>query len=138
MSEDKAQTITKPLQLTLEDVGEKFRVWRETRKGRNPIPGELWDTAVGLTKIHSINRVSRELRLNYTALKNHVHDKLPKLPARDLPKAFIELGSFKPILASHCVVEIEKPGGVKVKISFSGNTGIDPLTFSKAFWDNLP
>lgn len=136
MREEKAQPLTTPLQLTLEDVRKRFETWRETRKRCHPIPRELWDAAVDLTKIHSINMVSRALRLNYTALKKHAHDKLPKLPARNLPKPFIELGFCKPDLAPHCVVEMEKPGGARMKISFSCNAGIDPLAFSKMFWDN--
>lgn len=136
MREDNAQPLTMPLQLTLEDVRKKFETWRETRRRCHPIPRELWDAAVDLTKIHSINAVSRALRLNYTTLRNHVHDKIPKVPAGDLQKAFVELDFFKQALTSHCVVEMEKPGGARMKISFSGNAGIDPLAFSKMFWDN--
>jgi len=60
-------------QFTLESVQQQFTDWRATRHGkREPIPDRLWRAAVQLCNVHSVNYVSRSLRLSYTALKKRL------------------------------------------------------------------
>ena len=123
--------------LTLEEAQERFKYWRETRKSRKPIPKELWDAAITLSKEHSINKVSKALRLNYTALRNHIHGINPKKPIKKpSASAFIELDFDKGVSTSECIVEMEKRCGAKMRMCFRGKTDFDPLSLSKAFWNN--
>jgi len=52
------------------EVKEQFRIWRRTRKNPRPIPEKLWAAAVSLTANHSISQISKDLALDYSALKN--------------------------------------------------------------------
>jgi hypothetical protein len=54
---------------TISEVKEQFKIWRRTRKGLRPIPKKLWAAAVSLTTQHSISQISKELVLDYSALK---------------------------------------------------------------------
>ena len=60
-------------QVTLECVQQQFSDWRASRSSkREHIPDRLWQVAVHLCGDHSINQVSRSLRLSYTELKRRV------------------------------------------------------------------
>jgi hypothetical protein len=59
--------------LSLQHIQEQFRQWRGRRSSRRePIPAELWEAAVGLCQTYPIARVSRNLGLSYTDLKNRL------------------------------------------------------------------
>ncbi|MBU1663751.1 hypothetical protein KKE25_04240 [Patescibacteria group bacterium] len=56
-------------QFTLESVQQQFTDWRASRHSkREHIPDRLWQAAVQLCNVHSVNHVSRSLQLSYTAL----------------------------------------------------------------------
>lgn len=60
-------------QFTLESVQQQFTDWRASRSSkREQIPQRLWQAAVRLCQVHSINHVSHSLRLSYTALKKRL------------------------------------------------------------------
>jgi transposase len=93
-------------QPTLAEVQALFEEWRENRKGRDPIPPALWAKAVALSKIHSINAISRDLRLSYNELKS-------RASAQEPQHAFIEIGAVTTI---ECTIEMEKPGSRKMQV----------------------
>ena len=57
---------------SLSEVKEQFKTWRKTRKNPRPIPEKLWVAAVSLTANHSISQISKELVVDYSALKKRV------------------------------------------------------------------
>jgi len=57
---------------SLSEVKEQFKTWRRTRKSPRPIPEKLWAAAVSLTANHSISQISKELVVDYSALKKRV------------------------------------------------------------------
>ena len=60
-------------QFTLESVQQQFADWRANRNSkREHIPDRLWQAAVQLCNVHSVNHVSRSLQLSYTALKKRL------------------------------------------------------------------
>jgi len=60
-------------QFTLESVQQQFTDWRASRHSkREHIPDRLWQAAVQLCKVHSVNHVSRSLQLSYTALRERL------------------------------------------------------------------
>ena len=60
-------------QFTLESVQQQFKNWRASRSSkRERIPPGLWQAAVRLCDVHSVNYVNRSLGLSYTALKKRL------------------------------------------------------------------
>ena len=57
---------------SLEQVQQRFRRWRESRKQGQRIPAVLWAAAAGMSRQHGVHRVARELRLDYNGLKKRV------------------------------------------------------------------
>ncbi len=121
---------------SLTDVRTKFEHWRQTRKScREPIPEQLWQAAVQLAGRHSINKISRALRLNYTELKNHIQGRAWKQAIKPVQSnAFIELDCGHPFFESECIVEMDNKDGSKMKWYFKGRTDLDFLELGKAFW----
>jgi hypothetical protein len=84
--------------VTLKETLTQFDAWRSRRRSPGRIPDELWGAAVSLCQEHSVNTVSRALRLNYSDLKErfeHSQQVLSKRP-------FVELGN-----QTHGVVQAE-------------------------------
>ena len=60
-------------QFTLESAQQQFTDWRASRNSkREHIPDRLWQAAVQLCNVHSVNHVSRSLQLSYTALRKRL------------------------------------------------------------------
>jgi hypothetical protein len=138
MTEKYLPAPTPPPKLTMAEVQIKFEHWRRTRKSRKPIPKKLWNDAVILSKEISINKVAKALRLNYTALRDRVHGANSK-ESIEKPSAssFIEIDFSNSVsTTSECIVEMEKKCGAKMRMCFRGKTDFDPLSLSKAFWNN--
>ena len=57
---------------SLEQVEQRFRRWRGSRKQGQRIPADLCAAAAGMTRQHGVHRVARELRLDYNGLKKRV------------------------------------------------------------------
>ena len=122
----------------ISEVKEQFKIWRRTRKSPRPIPEKLWAAAVGLTAKHSISQISKELVLDYTALKKRVPIKKKDSAAKMSPPGFIELNLEPPAAASECIVEMQDILGSKMRMHFRGKTDFDLLELAKAFWRKKP
>ena len=135
---DTVANITLPtVRQSLEVVRNQFETWRKRRPCRGQIPEALWEAAAGLCKEHSIFEVSRALRLNYNGLKNRVYSKrdtgLAVGQQSDL--GFVKLDVGTPRMPSECLVEMEAPNGMKMRMSFRGVLReVDPVELSRAFW----
>ena len=123
---------------TISQVKEQFKIWRRTRKSPRPIPEKLWEAAVSLTAKHSISQISKELVLDYTALKKRVFIKKNDSAAKMSPPGFIELNLEPPAAASECIVEMQDILGSKMRMHFRGKTDFDLLELAKAFWRKKP
>ena len=117
---------TQKLHPTLEEVHQLFEQWRSQKRRRDPIPPALWKAAVALSTKHSINEISRHLRLSYTELKARANN--PK-GVRFAPKHpdFIELAA---VPCRECTVELEKSTGERMRIR--GNFNVMELAHD--FW----
>lgn len=115
-------------QPTLEEVQERFDVWRKEKKRRDPIPPALWESAVSLVGQYSINTVAKHFRLNYNELKMRTKG-YPIVPAdKKRSPAFIELATIRTI---DCTIEMEKPSGERMRIRGSCNV----VELARAFWE---
>jgi hypothetical protein len=81
---------------SLSQVKEQFKIWRRTRKSPRPIPEKLWAAAVSLTANHSISQISKELVVDYSALKKRVPIKKKDSAASMNPSGFIEVNLEPP------------------------------------------
>jgi hypothetical protein len=114
---------------TLEEVQELFAVWRSQKGRRDPIPPDLWESAVHLVTQYSINAIVKRLKLNYKELKIRAGG-YPVTPVhKKRPPAFIELGTVHTV---ECTIEMEKPGK-KMKMCVRG-TSINLAELTRQFW----
>jgi hypothetical protein len=123
---------------SLNEVKEQFKIWRRSRKRPRPIPDKLWQAAVSLTATHSISQISKELVLDYSALKKRVPIKKKDSAASMSPPGFIELNLEPLAAASECIVEMQDILGSKMRMHFRGKTDFDLLELAKAFWRKKP
>ena len=123
---------------SLSEVKEQFKTWRKTRKSLRPIPKKLWAAAVSLTTQHSISQISKELVLDYSALKKRAAVKKKDTAAKMSPADFIEVNLEPPTTVSECIVEMQDIAGAKMRMHFRGKTDFDLLELAKAFWSKKP
>ena len=123
---------------SLSEVKEQFKIWRRTRKSPRPIPEKLWEAAVSLTAKHSISQISKELVLDYSALKKRVRMKKKDSAAKMSPPGFIELNLEPPAAVSEYIVEMKDELGAKMRMHIRGQAELDPLELAKAFWSKRP
>jgi hypothetical protein len=119
----------------LEEVRDQFEEWRRTRKSRrDPIPPQLWKSAVKLAGSYSINSISKALRLNYSDLKERVDEQVVADNVKALPAAgFIDLGCSQSLIESECIIEMPNAGGLKMQMRVRGKVDFNLLQLAKAF-----
>jgi len=122
----------------LSEVKEQFKTWRKARKGLRPIPKKLWAAAVSLTTQHSISQISKELVVDYSALKKRAAVKKKDTAAKMSPTDFIEVNLEPPVAVSECIVEMQDIAGAKMRMHFRGKTDFDLLQLAKTFWSKKP
>lgn len=121
----------------LEQLKSRFEEWRQHRKKGSRVPKELWDSAIRLSKDHSVSELARTLRLDYPKLKKRAaalrHDSEKR---ETVPPTFVEVGTTKPAVDADCILEFENSKGVKVKMHFRRGSDLDFAALGKAFWRN--
>ena len=123
------------LKLSLEKAQSQFVDWRKTRKKRAPIPEELWDVATSLSESYTVYQISKDLHLNYTALKDRVEAQ-HMMPSEEPNRAaFIEL---PPMASGEISLELENKAGGKMKIHVKGHTDINLVSLTQTFWSQQP
>lgn len=103
---------------TLEEVQQLFEEWRRNKQGRAGIPEALWKAAISLSKQYSAHQISKLLHLNHTAVRDHIRADKQDEGIGEKGAAFIELDVIQPVPVGDCVIEIEKRGGGKMRLSF--------------------
>jgi hypothetical protein len=122
-------------QPSLREVKHLFTTWRASRKPKTRIPDELWEAAASLAAQYSIHQISRDLRLNYTALKDQVAARTKESDIATAPQAcFLELPPPQSPPLSQCLIEMENRHGEKMRMHFSGKVSLDLLAVSQNFW----
>ena len=121
---------------SIEDVAKQFEAWRKTSKLHEPIPAELWKAAASLCATYPTYKIARKLRLNYTKLKEHLPAFKSELPIKKAgaAAAFIELDLASAGKVCEYVIEMQDPGGGKMRLQLKGHQCLDPIEICKAFW----
>lgn len=116
----------------LERVRLALEGWRARRRHGERIPDDIWRMAAAASKRYGTTRVCRALRLGYSELKRRTADFERVVPLEQRP-TFKEL-SFGPALpGAGCVVELEKPNGVRLRVSVPVHAGVDWSQLKAAF-----
>jgi hypothetical protein len=114
----------------------KFEQWRQRRRPRAQIPQELWRQAAELACRYGISRTARALRLDYYSLKKRV---ATAAGTGERAPEFVEilpggLSAGRP----ECLIEVEDPGGVKLRIHLQGGAFPDVAALTRAFRECRP
>jgi hypothetical protein len=122
---------------SLEQVGERFKRWRETRVRGAHIPADLWAAAVVMAKEHGLHRIAHELHVDHDGLKRRLERAGGVARLGKLDTEFVELFAAPAATAAgmrECVVELENARGAKMRVELNGKglTGLAGLC--SAFW----
>jgi hypothetical protein len=96
--------------VSLEETKARFEEWRRNRKGKTPIPDELWAAAVEVAQREGVSRASTELRVEWNHLKRRMAAASGASP-KPTPPAFVELIAPRPQTHPQCTIELEGPRG---------------------------
>jgi len=116
-------------------VHRRLERWRQTRQHRCPIPEALWFASAGVARDFGLGRTARALRLDYYTLKKRIDALVPPASAES---QFVELIAPSSAAAAECTVEMEHPGGAKMRIHLKGAGVPDWAALSQAFWGVAP
>ena len=120
---------------TLSEVQARFAAWRQIRQRGRRLPEELWSAAVELTKVHSLNAISRALKLNYTDLQRRCADYTPPRTGHSRPSPdFIAIDLPCPDNPAECVLEMVHQNGNKMRMHFKGKVSLDLQSLAESFW----
>ena len=118
----------------IERVRDQLERWRQTRQKHSPIPEAIWGEAARLARECGVSAISKALRLSYPDLKRRSRTMAPAdLPAMLAPPTFVELSCGPSLVPAPCVVELENPAGLKMKISLPQPGGVDLAALVAAF-----
>jgi len=122
---------------SVEQLGLRFKHWRETRVRGQRIPVQLWTAAVGMARQFGAQRVAKVVRVDCERLKGRVQDALGQAHSSKVDTGFVEM-LVSPTTAApgrcECAVELENARGAKMRVELSGN-GLGALgAVCSAFW----
>ena len=136
---------THDLPARLESTRLRFDRWRQARDGRSRIPETLWASAVKAVGKYGLNPTARALGLDYYSLKKRVEAGASRggSDRREGTKSaagkirrgeFIELAPVAPAGSPECSLELEHPGGAKMRVHLKGMQAPDLAALSRGFW----
>jgi hypothetical protein len=120
---------------SLEQVKQRFVLWREGRKRGERISNALWAAAVGLVERHGLLRTAQELRIDCDGLKNRIGRDAGSERIRKAQPQFVELfapPALNTAPTAECIVEMENARGGKMRVELKSLDGLAGL--ASAFW----
>ena len=76
-------------------AGRRIDAWRASSTTRQRIPEKMWSAAVGLARVHGVNRVSEAMRLSHERLKKRVDDTRRKIKGRARAPRFVQVAPIE-------------------------------------------
>ena len=118
--------------LNLDEVRTRFENWRQSRRGKQRRPEELWSAAIELARRDGVNPTAAALHLDGGKLKRRMVAADSVAPEA-MPPTFVEL--IAPTVGlRECTIELEGRKG-KLRIHWKGATSADVVVLSRALWD---
>ena len=122
---------------SLNQVKERFNLWRETRTRGKHIPAHLWVAAVDLTKEYGLRRIANELHIDYSRLQKRLAPAVETLQISKASTQFVEMTvapAPRLVAQSECVIELKNIRGAKMRVELNG-IGIAGLAdMCNSFW----
>jgi len=109
----------------LRAVQRQFEKWRTRRPRLTRIPDSLWHAAIWLYPRHSLNRISRVLHLQNTALRQHLPPSARQPGRAARGQRFIELAPSAEAGIGEYLIEVEDAGGRVVRVRLAGFSGVE-------------
>jgi hypothetical protein len=119
----------------LAGVQRNIAQWRQRHRPRARIPEQLWREAADLARAHGVNRTARALRLDYYSLKKRTAAAAG--PGKRIP-GFVEILPGGMPAGSECMIEVEDPGGAKLRIRLQGGGLPDVATLVRVLREGRP
>jgi len=116
----------------LDEARTRFENWRQSRRGKQRIPDELWSVAIEVARRDGINATAVALHLDGGKLKRRMAA-ADAVPGKSMPPTFLELVAPSAGLRE-CTIELEGRNG-KLRIHWKGVTAADVAALSRALWD---
>lgn len=120
--------------------------WRREHGGRGSrIPDEIWEAAVAAARVDGVWATSRVLRVEYSRLKRRVEcasggDGQACAMGPSEASAFMEVGMTawaarpRPMDSGTTVIELMGRHGERMRVEVSGESTMDVVGLSQAFW----
>jgi len=118
--------------LNLDEARTRFENWRQSRRGKEQIPDELWSVAIEVARRDGVNPTAVALHLDGGKLKRRMVA-ADAVPGKAIPPTFVELVAPS-VGLSECTIEREGRNG-KLRIHWKGATAADVAALSRALWD---
>ena len=118
--------------ITLEEAKARFEAWRQNRKGKTPIPDELWSAAVEVARKEGVSRTATELRVEWNELKRRISATAGSRE-RAMP-GFVELLTPGVQSLAECMIELEGRRG-KLRIQLKGASASYLAMLSRELWE---
>jgi hypothetical protein len=118
--------------LNLDEARTRFENWRQSRRGKQRIPDELWSVAIEVARREGVNPTAVALRLDGGKLKRRMAAADP-LPGKAMPPTFVELVAPS-VGLRECTIELEGRN-TKLRIHWKGATAADVAALSRALWE---
>ena len=129
MNDDPHGSDELPMALSLEQVQQRFKSWRQRRKKRTHIPQSLWKAAVTLSQEYSICQLSKAL----LGAEKTSH-KTPKNRTQSIQSHFFHIYRIAgPSLAFNRVIEMIKGDNSIMKMHEKGAGCLDLVELGKHF-----
>ena len=119
--------------LNLDEVRTRFENWRQSRRGKQRIPEELWSAAIEVARRDGVNPTAAALHLDGGKLKRRMVA-ADSVSGKAMPPTFVELITPPSVDLRDCTIELEGRNG-KLRIHWKGATPADVATLSRALWD---
>ena len=120
--------------ISLEEAKARFEAWRQNRKGKAPIPDELWAVAVEVARKEGVSRTSTELRVEWNHLKRRMAAASGASP-KPAPPAFVELVAPRTQSLPECTIELEGRRG-KLRIQLKNASASYLAALSRELWES--
>ena len=125
---------SKRLAVNLEEVKARFEEWRRNRKGKAPIPDELWALAAEVARTEGVSRTSTELRVEWNHLKRRMA--APSgTSSKPAPPRFVELVAPRGESLRECVIELEGRRAT-LRIQLKDASASYLATLSRELWES--
>ncbi len=116
----------------LDEARIRFENWRQSRRGKQRIPDELWSVAIEVARRDGVNPTAVALHLDGGKLKRRMAA-ADAVAGKAVPPTFVELVAPS-VGLRECTIELEGRN-TKLRIHWKGATAADVAALSRTLWD---